>query len=239
MNPDDPPVAGPKNDPMHPVAWVRERPMPDGGTQRIMVTTMGTAEDFSSHDLRRLMLNGVAWCTGAQDAIPADGLDAIDRRWDPTPFGFGTHRRGRTPESYRHGSPWVNAAAAHMVDERNAVLTQAIADGDADAVAAVRAVRPRSVQPARLCPARSATWLGRRAGRGANWKSNFDAGGLPLGGPADGCPRRHRRRRAEDGEIPGRHDARIGSRHGLYAVTWKLVDGRWLIDRNVIISAKQ
>ena len=47
MDPDDPAVDGLKNNPMHPVAWVRNRAMPDGTTQRVFATTMGTAEDFS------------------------------------------------------------------------------------------------------------------------------------------------------------------------------------------------
>ncbi|MCH2149772.1 MAG: DUF4440 domain-containing protein, partial [Phycisphaerales bacterium] len=236
MNPDDPPVTGPKNDPMHPVAWVRERPMADGETQRIMVTTMGTAEDFSSHDLRRLMLNGVAWCTGDEDAIPADGLDAsLTGAWDPTPFGFGTHRRGHSPESYRYGSPWVSKAAADMVDERNAVLVRAIADGDANAVAAMHTEHAIILPP--VPPGEVATWQGRDVVR-SNWKSNFDAGGLrwldlqteDVHVVTDGIVQETGRYRI--GMTPG-SVADTGS----YAVTWKQVDGRWLIDRNVIISA--
>ena len=73
----------------------------------------------------------------------------------------------------------------------------------------------------------------------ANWKSNFDAE-ASAGGPADGgCPRRH------DDVVQETGRYRVGmtpgsvADTGSYAVTWKLVDGRWLIDRNVIISAKQ
>ena len=237
MNPDDPPVAGPKNDPMHPVAWVRERTMPDGGTQRIMVTTMGTAEDFSSHDLRRLMLNGITWCTGQDDAIPSDGLDApLTGGWDPTPFGFGTHRRGYTPESYRHGSPWVAEAAAKMVDERNALLTRAIAEGDADAVAAMYTEHTIVLPP--VPPGEGSTWLGREVVR-SNWQSNFDAGGLrwvdlrteDVHVVTDGLVQETGRYRV--GMTPG-----AVADTGSYAVTWKRVDGAWLIDRNVIVSAR-
>ena len=238
MDPDDPPVAGPKNDPMHPVAWVRERAMPEGDTQRIMVTTMGTAEDFSSHDLRRLMLNGITWCAGEDDSIPDNGLDAsLTGGWDPTPFGFGTHRRGYRPESYRHGSPWVTEAAAEMVDERNAVLLRAIADGDADAVAAMHTEHAIVLPP--VPPGEGSTWLGREVVR-SNWKSNFDAGGLrwidlqteDVHVVTDGLVQETGRYRV--GMTPG-----AVADTGSYAVTWKRVDGEWLIDRNVIVSARQ
>ncbi len=108
MNPDDPVLETVKNDPMHPVAWIRQRPMEGGGTQRIFVTTMGTAQDFSSRDLRRLLLQAMLWQLEDEDSIPAEGLDApIIGDWDPTPFGFGNHRRNYTPSQVRDGSPWV------------------------------------------------------------------------------------------------------------------------------------
>lgn len=108
MNPDDAIRDDDRNKPMHPVAWLRERPMPDGSTQRVFVTTMGTAQDFSSRDLRRLMLQAMLWQMDDEEAIPANGLDApLIGEWEPTPFGFGNHRRGYTPSDVRDGSPWA------------------------------------------------------------------------------------------------------------------------------------
>ena len=106
MDPEDGLVEDERNDPMHPVAWLRERSLPDGGVQRIFCTTMGSARDFSSRDLRRLLLQASLWQLGEETAIPMDGVDApLVGRWDPTPFGFGTHRRGLTPSAVRDGHP--------------------------------------------------------------------------------------------------------------------------------------
>ncbi|MCH2153221.1 MAG: ThuA domain-containing protein [Phycisphaerales bacterium] len=110
MDADDEPVAGKQNDPMMPLAWLRERQMPDGSTQRIFATTMGTADDWSSEDLRRLFANATLWQLLNEDDIPEKGLDApLVGPWEPTPFGFGTHRGGYQPADYRKGSPWAKA----------------------------------------------------------------------------------------------------------------------------------
>lgn len=109
MDPSDRPVTDDRNDPMMPLAWTRQRQMPDGSTQRIFVTTMGTAEDFSSPGLRRLSANAALWCTGQEEAIPAKGVKAnLIGPWEPTPFGFDGHRKGNyTAEDFRNGSPWA------------------------------------------------------------------------------------------------------------------------------------
>ncbi len=107
MKPEDPPLAGAKNNPMQPVAWLRERPLSNGGTQRIFATTMGAAQDWSSEGLRRLFLQASLWCLGNESAIPEKGLAApVIGKWNPTPFGFRGARLGFRPESYRHGSNW-------------------------------------------------------------------------------------------------------------------------------------
>ncbi len=106
MEPESQPVEGAKNNPMHPVAWVREREWQPGRTQRILATTMGAATDFSSEDLRRLFFNGVFWTLGMEDQIPAKGLKAtMVGAWNPTPFGFNSFRTGMKPADYRDGIP--------------------------------------------------------------------------------------------------------------------------------------
>jgi hypothetical protein len=106
MNPTDTLVDDARNNPMHPVAWLRERPMPNGDTQRIVVTTMGTAQDLSSADLRTYLLNGVLWQLDEADTIPADGLDVdIIGTWAPSSFGFGTHRKGFSVQDIKNGYP--------------------------------------------------------------------------------------------------------------------------------------
>jgi len=106
MSPDDVPVTDERNTPMHPVAWLRERALPGGGVQRIFVTTMGTAQDWSSEDLRKLLLNAALWQLGDEVKIPEGGCDApIVGDWDPSQFGFGTFRPGLTLDDIRNGHP--------------------------------------------------------------------------------------------------------------------------------------
>jgi hypothetical protein len=98
MSPEDPAVEGKKNDPMMPVAWVRDRKV-DGRRQQVVVTTMGAATDFVHPGLRRFVVNAVYWTTGVE--IPAK-LD-IDFVGDfkPSKFGFNKFVKGRKPEDYR------------------------------------------------------------------------------------------------------------------------------------------
>ena len=108
MDPKDPPVQGKQNEPMIPIAWVRERLMNSNSSQRLFVTTMGTAEDWSNEGLRTLFANSVLWQLGDTGQIPDSGLEApIVGPWEPTPFGFGAHRPGYRPSDYKKGSPWA------------------------------------------------------------------------------------------------------------------------------------
>ena len=80
--------------------------MPNEATQRIVVTTMGTAQDLSSNDLRTYLLNGVLWQLGEEATIPEHGYDVeIIGRWNPSPFGFGTHRKGVQVQEVKDGWP--------------------------------------------------------------------------------------------------------------------------------------
>lgn len=98
MSPTDPPVVGPKNDPMMPVAWIRFYPSASGTKARIFCTTMGSAVDFACEDLRRLVVNAAYWCLGMEDLIPERAKVDFVTPYDPTPFGFGKFRPGRKPQ---------------------------------------------------------------------------------------------------------------------------------------------
>jgi hypothetical protein len=105
MTPDAQPVDGDKNNPMHPVAWLRQREIEvDSGpaVQRIFSTTMGASTDMSSHDLRRLFFNAAFWTLEMENQIPAAGLKAdMIGDWSPTNFGFNAFRTGLVPADLR------------------------------------------------------------------------------------------------------------------------------------------
>ena len=67
MKPADPPVEGPKNNPMMPVAWTKSYKGKSGKTARVFCTTMGASQDFLSEGFRRLMVNAVYWSLGMED----------------------------------------------------------------------------------------------------------------------------------------------------------------------------
>ncbi|MBC8406943.1 MAG: ThuA domain-containing protein [Planctomycetes bacterium] len=109
MTPDAQPVDGEKNNPMHPVAWLRQREVEtESGvvSQRIFSTTMGAAPDFSSLDLRKLFFNAAFWTLEMEKQIPEAGLKAdMIGTWSPTNFGFNSFRTGFHPADYRDGTP--------------------------------------------------------------------------------------------------------------------------------------
>lgn len=70
MNPTDKPVAGTKNDPLMPIAWIKTYQGAKGQSGRVFTTTRGAATDLESEGLRRLLVNGVYWCVGLEDKIP-------------------------------------------------------------------------------------------------------------------------------------------------------------------------
>ena len=89
MQPTDKPVAGPKNDPLMPVAWTKTYHGADGQTGRVFTTTMGSAADFQSEGLRRLVVNAAYWCLGMEDKIPAKANVALVGEYHAHPFGGG------------------------------------------------------------------------------------------------------------------------------------------------------
>ena len=113
MNPDDEPVIRKEkkgsdgttqvrtpNDPMMPVAWIRNYTGPDGKTARVFNTTMGSSTDLESEGMRRLLVNAAYWCVGLEDKIPARANVDLVGSFQATPFGFGKHQPGRKPSFY-------------------------------------------------------------------------------------------------------------------------------------------
>ncbi len=108
MKPTDKPVAGKKNDPMMPVAWVKtyggqqsqDKLAGTAKTGRVFTTTMGAAQDLQSEGLRRLLVNACYWCVGLEDKIPARSNVELVGEYRATPFGFGKFVKGLKPEDY-------------------------------------------------------------------------------------------------------------------------------------------
>ncbi len=74
------------NNPMMPVAWVREVPAGTGKVNRVFCTTMGAATDLTNEGLRRLVVNAVFWGLGMDVPQKAD-VGYVDP-YEPTMYGF-------------------------------------------------------------------------------------------------------------------------------------------------------
>jgi hypothetical protein len=97
MRPDDPPVAGPQNNPMMPVAWTKTYTSARGKKARVLTTTMGASQDLLSEGMRRLLVNACYWAVGMEKKIPAKSNVDLTGEYSPLPFQFGGFRRGVTP----------------------------------------------------------------------------------------------------------------------------------------------
>jgi type 1 glutamine amidotransferase len=97
MKPTDPPVDGPKNDPMMPLAWIRTYQGEAGRAARVFTTTMGASVDLESAGLRRLIVNASYWALGLEDKIGASGNVDYVGEYKPTWFGFGKFKKGVKP----------------------------------------------------------------------------------------------------------------------------------------------
>ena len=91
MQPTDPPLVGEKNNPLMPVAWTKSYRLPGMPSKlgKVFNTTMGSSNDFLSEGLRRLIVQGVFWACGLEEAIPPQGLEVdIVPPYHPSDFGF-------------------------------------------------------------------------------------------------------------------------------------------------------
>ena len=113
MAPSDPPAAYSKkratdqveqdvNTPMMPVAWVRDFKQESGVTNKVFTTTMGSATDFFSEDLRRLVVNGVYWSLGMD--VPAKADVGISGTFTPSKYGFDGAKKGLKPADFAPGA---------------------------------------------------------------------------------------------------------------------------------------
>ncbi len=97
MKPTDPPVRGPKNDPMMPLIWIRDYKAESGPTSRIITSTIGAAPDLESEGLRRLFVNACYWGLGLESQIPEKANVDYVGDFHPAFFGFNKYVRGVKP----------------------------------------------------------------------------------------------------------------------------------------------
>jgi type 1 glutamine amidotransferase len=100
MKPSDPPVDGPKNNPMMPLVWVKNYKSENGETSKVFTTTMGASVDLKSEDFRRLLVNGVYWAVEMADQIPEKANVEIVGEFEPTFYGFGGFTKGVKPSDH-------------------------------------------------------------------------------------------------------------------------------------------
>jgi hypothetical protein len=86
LDPSSPAIAGPKNAPMMPLAWLREYQVPGGKAGRAFCSTIGAAVDLLSEDLRRMLVNVVYDFAGKP--VPATGDVAFVDPFEPSFYGF-------------------------------------------------------------------------------------------------------------------------------------------------------
>jgi len=97
MNPTDKPNPNKK---LVPVAWIKTYTGSEGKTARVFTTTMGHAGDLKSEGFRRLLVNACYWLLGMEDQIPPRAKVDFVGAYEPTPIGFGKHRRGVKPADH-------------------------------------------------------------------------------------------------------------------------------------------
>ena len=79
-------LSGAKNNPMMPLAWIREYQIPNGKTGRAFCSTMGAAVDLVSEDLRRLLVNAVYYLSG--ETVPRKADVSFVDPYEPSFYGF-------------------------------------------------------------------------------------------------------------------------------------------------------
>ena len=114
-------VEGPKNNPLMPLAWLREYTAPNGTTKgKAFCTTLGASVDFADEDLRRLIVNTAYHLTGAKVPGKAD-VGYVDP-FEPTFYSAlkSDHHKqlNRKPDDFALGkSPATGLPAAQPKKE--------------------------------------------------------------------------------------------------------------------------
>lgn len=87
LQPTDPPVTDARENVRMPFAWFKTYTAPSGKQGRSFTTTAGASLDWTSEDLRRLMVNAMLSLTGHEDQIPAQTNVDFIGPYQPRPTG--------------------------------------------------------------------------------------------------------------------------------------------------------
>jgi type 1 glutamine amidotransferase len=97
MSPNDVLIGGKANNPMMPIAWTNSYTGAQGKTGRVFTTTMGSADDFESEALRRLLVNAVYWAVGFDQKIPEKTDVRLVGKYHPHSFLSSNYSTGVKP----------------------------------------------------------------------------------------------------------------------------------------------
>jgi hypothetical protein len=86
--------------PPMPSEWTRTYKSASGKEGRVFTSLYGTSEDITNEGYRRLLVNGIFWALGLEDAIKPDLNIAFVGAAKPNTFGGGAYARGIKPEMY-------------------------------------------------------------------------------------------------------------------------------------------
>ncbi|MCS7305529.1 MAG: ThuA domain-containing protein [Thermoguttaceae bacterium] len=100
MKPTDPPNPEKK---LVPIAWTKTYKTETGKVAKIFTTTMGHAGDLQSEGFRRLLVNAVYWLLGME--VPERAKVDLVGQYQPTPIGFGGHKKGVKPSDHQLQDP--------------------------------------------------------------------------------------------------------------------------------------
>ena len=100
MKPDDLPNL---DKPIMPIVWTREYETDRGQKTKALCSTIASAVDFESEDLRRLVVNGCYWLLDMGDQVPKRANVNYVDDFQPSFYGRDTFVKGRTPADYRLG----------------------------------------------------------------------------------------------------------------------------------------
>ncbi len=107
MTPDSP---ASETQPPQPSEWTRSYKSTSGKEGRVFTSLYGTPEDITNEGYRRLLVNGIFWTLGLEDAIKADLNIAFVGPFKPNTYGNQTHAPGIKPEAY---AGWESPIPAH------------------------------------------------------------------------------------------------------------------------------